>query len=82
MHAELFGGLTLIAAVTREDLENITLLEFAHGVGVADTSGVHLKDEVVEFAFQSQRLPFLELNWSWFGTVCGITFLVAAGSPA
>ncbi len=68
MHAELFCRFTLIAAVTRKYLEDVLLLKLAHGVGISNTSSVHLEDEVVEFAFQSRGLPFVE----WRGALVGI----------
>jgi hypothetical protein len=68
VHAELFCGFTLIAAVTRKNLENVLFLKLAHRVGVSNPSGVHLEDEVVEFAFQSRGLPFLELWRPWLGS--------------
>jgi hypothetical protein len=67
VHPELFSGLALIAAVTRKHFEDVALLKLTHRVVVSDTSGVHLEDEVVEFAFQSRRLPFMELTWPWLG---------------
>jgi len=73
VHAQLFCGLTLIAAMTRENLEDVALLKFPHSVGVTDTGGVHLEDEIVEFAFQSRSFLFVELTWSWFGTDCSPT---------
>ena len=45
MHAELVGGLALIAAVTRQDFRDETFLEFAHGISVRNAGGVHLVDE-------------------------------------
>lgn len=68
MHAELLRCFALIATMTRKHLEDVTFLKLTHRVGVSNTSGVHLEDEVVEFAFQSRRLPFVEfmlaLVWS------------------
>jgi hypothetical protein len=61
VHPEFLCRFTLIAAVTRKNLENVLLLKLTHRVGVSNTSGVHLEDEVVEFAFQSRGLPFSEL---------------------
>jgi hypothetical protein len=61
VHAEFLSRFTLIAAMTRKNLEDVLSLKLAHRVGVSNTSGVHLEDEVVEFAFQSRSLPFLEL---------------------
>ncbi len=54
MHAEFFCRFTLIAAVTRKNLEDELFLKLAYRVGITDTSGVHLENEVVEFAFQSR----------------------------
>jgi hypothetical protein len=54
VHAEFFSGFALIAAMTRKNLEDVALLKLAHRVGVDDTSGVHLENEIVEFAFQSR----------------------------
>ena len=68
MHAEFLCRLALIAAVMRKNLEDVLFLKLAHRVGVSDTSCVHLEDEVVEFAFQSRVLPFLELAWPWLGS--------------
>ena len=62
MHAELFSCFALIAAMTRKYLEDVPLLKLTHRVGVSNTSGVHLEDEVVEFAFQSRRLPFVKFE--------------------
>jgi hypothetical protein len=62
VHAKLFSSLALITAVTRKNLEDVLLFKLAHRVGVGNTSGVHLEDEVVEFAFQSRSLPFMELT--------------------
>jgi len=45
MHAEFFRGFALVATMTREHLEDVTLFELAHGVRVRDASGEHLKDE-------------------------------------
>ena len=47
MHAELFGSLTLIATMTRKNLEDEALLEFAHGIVIRKPRGMHLKNEVV-----------------------------------
>jgi hypothetical protein len=57
------------------------LLKLAHRVGVSDTSGVHLEDEVVEFAFQSRRLPFVELTWTLVGNQLCAYFLVCDERP-
>lgn len=62
MHAELLSGFALITAMTRKNLEDVLLLKLAHRVGVSNTSGVHLEDEVVEFAFQSRSLPFYGMD--------------------
>lgn len=67
MHAEFLSSFALIAAVTRKNLEDVLLLKLAHRVGVSNTSGVHLEDEVVEFAFQSRSLPFVEWTWPLVG---------------
>ena len=45
MHAELFRSLALVATMTREHLEDVTLFKLAHGVRVRDAGGEHLKDE-------------------------------------
>ena len=68
MHAELFCRFTLIAAVTRKNLENVLFLELAHRVGVTDSSGVHLEDEVVEFAFQSRVFLLWSGHGPWLGS--------------
>lgn len=73
VHAEFFCRFTLIAAMTRKNLEEVLSLKLAHSVGVTDTSGVHLEDEVFEFAFQSRGLPFGELAWSWLGSIFMMT---------
>ncbi len=75
MHAELFCCFTLIAAVTRKNLQNVLLLKLTHCVVISNTSGVHLEDEIVEFAFQSRGLPFSELVWSCSGSSFIITLL-------
>ena len=45
MHAELFRCFALVATMTREDLEDVTLFELAHSLRVRDAGGEHLKDE-------------------------------------
>ena len=62
MHTEFFCSFALIAAMTRKHFKDVALFKLTHRVGISDTSGVHLEDEVVEFAFQSQMLPFVELR--------------------
>jgi hypothetical protein len=59
MHAELIGGLALVAAMTRQHLEDVALLELTHGVVIAHAGGMHLEDDIIEIAFQSRRLPSL-----------------------
>jgi hypothetical protein len=68
VHAELFCRFTLIAAVARKNLENVLLLKLSHRVGVTDTSGVHLEDEVIEFAFQSRVFLFWNGHGPWLGS--------------
>jgi hypothetical protein len=53
MHAEFLGGLALVSAMTRQDLKDVTLLEVANSVGVADAGSVHLENEGIKFAFQA-----------------------------
>ncbi len=67
MHAEFFCRFALIAAMTRKNLEDVLFLKLPHRVGVTDTSGVHLEDEVVEFAFQSRVFLFVEWTWALVG---------------
>ncbi len=62
----------------RKNLEDVLLLKLAHRLRVGNPSGVHLEDEVVEIAFQSRSLPFIELTGPWLGSdrsfyllVCG-----------
>jgi hypothetical protein len=45
MHAEFFRGFALVATMTREHLEDVTLFELAHSVRVRDAGGEHLQDE-------------------------------------
>lgn len=54
--------------MTRKNLEDVLLLKLAHSVCVGNTSRMHLEDEVVEFAFQSRGLPFIELSGSCLGS--------------
>jgi hypothetical protein len=75
VHTQLLCRFALIAAMTRKNLEDVLLLKLAHRVGVSDTSGVHLEDEVVEFAFQSRGLPFSELAGPGWDPASCITLL-------
>ena len=75
MHAELFCRFTLVAAVTRKNLENVLFLELAHCVGVTDASGVHLEDEVFEFAFQSRVFLLWNGRGPWLGSNYMMTLL-------
>ena len=59
VHPELFGRLALIAAMSNQNFQQKPLLEFTNRVGVADTRGVHLEDEIVEFALHSLGFLFL-----------------------
>jgi hypothetical protein len=70
VHAELVGGLALIAAMVREDLEDVALLEVADSVCVADAGGMHLENEVIKFAFQAA----CSFKWTWAERVlrCGV----------
>ena len=63
MHAQLLGGLALIAAMAGEDFEDESLLELANRIGVREAGGVHLEDESIEFAFHSWR-SFAQLQTS------------------
>ncbi len=47
VHAEFFSGFTLIASMTGENFRDVTLLEFAHCIGVGDACCVHLEDEMI-----------------------------------
>jgi hypothetical protein len=67
VHAELLRRLTLIAAVTRENLKDVLLLKLTHRVGISNTGGMHLEYEVVEFAFQSR----VSLLWNGLGPWLG-----------
>ena len=51
VHAKLFGGFALIAAMRGEHFENEPLFELADGFIVGDTTGVHLADQAVQLAF-------------------------------
>ena len=75
MHAKLFCRFTLVAAVTRKNLENVLFLELAHCVGVTDASGVHLEDEVFEFAFQSRVFLLWNGRGPWLGSNYMMTLL-------
>lgn len=57
MHPKFLRRLALVSTMTRKNLKDVLLLKLAHCLGVGDTSGVHLENEVVEFAFQSRVLP-------------------------
>jgi hypothetical protein len=75
VHAEFFRRLTLIAAVTRENLEDVLFLKFAHRVRISNTSGVHLEYEVVEFAFQSRVFLLWNGRGPWLGSNYIMTLL-------
>jgi hypothetical protein len=59
VHVQLFGRFALVAAVVRKHLEDVPLLKLADSIGVGDTLGVHLEDEIVEIAFQIAQLPYI-----------------------
>jgi hypothetical protein len=44
VHGEFLCGLALVASVSREDLKDVTLFEFADSIGVCNAGGVHLED--------------------------------------
>jgi hypothetical protein len=75
VHAEFFRRFTLIAAVTRENLEDVLLLKFAHRVGISNTGSVHLEYEVVEFAFQSRVFLLWNGRGPWLGSNYMMTLL-------
>ncbi len=52
MHAELLGGLALIALVMRKHLKDIASFELPESVRVGDTCAMHLRDQAVQFALQ------------------------------
>lgn len=52
VHAELLGGLALVAFVVSQNLEDIAPLELAHGIGVGDSCAMHLRYDCVHFALQ------------------------------
>jgi len=54
--------------MTRKNLEDVLFLKLAYRVGVTDTSGMHLEDEVVEFAFQSQVFLLWNGHGPWLGS--------------
>ena len=43
--------------MAREDFCDETLFELTHCIGIGDAGGVHLEDEVVEFAFHVGAVP-------------------------
>jgi len=57
MHAKFFGCLALVAAVAGEDFGDETLFELTHCIGIGDAGGVHLYDEIVQFAFHVGAVP-------------------------
>src|SRR6185312_17451535 len=52
VHAQLFGGLALVALVVRKHFEDVTLFELANGFRIWDNGTVHLCDETIQFALQ------------------------------
>ena len=58
MHAELFGGLALVAAMARQDLKDEALLELAHRVHVRHSCGLHSQNKMVQLALHSRFLAY------------------------
>src|SRR5206468_2033220 len=52
MHAKLCGSLALIAAMMREDLKDVALLELPNSFRIRNPSGVHLGNQGIQFALQ------------------------------
>src|ERR1035437_10269509 len=50
VHAEFCGRLTLVAPVCHEHFTQILFLEFAYGLLVRNTAGVHLRHQAVQFS--------------------------------
>lgn len=63
VHPELLGCLALVAPMPGQNLKDEALLELTDGVGVIEAGGMHLEDEIVEFAFHSWR-SFTKLHTS------------------
>ena len=68
VHAELFGGLALVAAMAGEDFCDETLFELTDRIGVGNAGGMHLEDEAVEFAFHVGAIPSMLKFYSVAGT--------------
>jgi hypothetical protein len=57
VHAEFVGRLTLIALVLRQDLEDVAAFELPDSLGVGDSGAMHLRDQAIQFALQSDPHP-------------------------
>jgi hypothetical protein len=57
VHAKLFGGFALVSPVVRKHFENVALLELAHSLRIGNTGAMHLRDQTVQFALQSESSP-------------------------
>lgn len=51
VHAQLAGGLALVAAILLEHGHNETLFEFTNGFRIKDVAFVHLQDECFQLVF-------------------------------
>jgi hypothetical protein len=47
VHAQLFGGFTLVAAMGFQHFAQVLFFKFAHCVFVAHAAGVHLRHQAV-----------------------------------
>jgi hypothetical protein len=54
VHTKLFGGFALVSFMVREHFEDIALLELTYGFHVGNAGAMHLRDQTVQFALQSE----------------------------
>jgi hypothetical protein len=55
--AQFFRGLALVAPVRNQHFTQVLPFEFAHGILVADSAGMHLRHKAVQFSFHFDLLP-------------------------
>ena len=57
VHTKLFGSFALVSSVMREHFENVALFELTYSFRIGDTGAMHLRDQTVQFALQSESSP-------------------------
>ena len=57
MHSKLFGRFALVSSVLREHFEDVAPFELTYGFRIGNAGAMHLRDQTVQFALQSESSP-------------------------